>query len=87
VNPLHLSDWGVKIKLRNLKSRSELEVTGAVKIEEKFPLSDSSIERPGVLNPRYTSCRSHKTRRTIPKLAQTLTRGPRFELLSLLTLE
>ena len=27
MNPLHLSGWGVKIKLRNLRSRSELEVT------------------------------------------------------------
>jgi CRISP-associated protein Cas1 len=27
LNPLHLSGWGVKIRVRNLKSRSELEVT------------------------------------------------------------
>ncbi len=27
MNPLHLSGWGVKIKVRNLKPRSELEVT------------------------------------------------------------
>ena len=27
MNPLHLSGWGVKIRVRNLKSRSELEVT------------------------------------------------------------
>jgi CRISPR-associated protein Cas1 len=28
LNPLHLSGWGVKIRVRNLKSRSELEITG-----------------------------------------------------------
>jgi CRISPR-associated protein Cas1 len=28
MNPLHLSGWGVKIRVRNLKSRSELEITG-----------------------------------------------------------
>jgi len=27
LNPLHLSGWGVKIRVRNLKSRSELEIT------------------------------------------------------------
>jgi CRISPR-associated protein Cas1 len=27
LNPLHLSGWGVKIKVRNLRSRSELEIT------------------------------------------------------------
>ena len=27
MNPLHLSGWGVKIRVRNLKSRSELEIT------------------------------------------------------------
>jgi len=27
MNPLHLSGWGVKIRVRNLRSRSELEVT------------------------------------------------------------
>jgi CRISPR-associated protein Cas1 len=27
LNPLHLSGWGVKMRVRNLKSRSELEIT------------------------------------------------------------
>jgi CRISPR-associated protein Cas1 len=27
LNPLHLSGWGVKIKVRNLRSRSQLEIT------------------------------------------------------------
>ena len=40
MNPLHLSGWGVKIGVRNLRSRSELEVTDGR--EDERPYSTSS---------------------------------------------
>jgi CRISPR-associated protein Cas1 len=36
LNPLHLSGYGVKIKVRNLRSRSELEVTDGREDDKKY---------------------------------------------------